>query len=281
MAKIDAVHRFSLEDMPGAPEELEPLLTQQGNVNEAVINALRGSLTHAENTTSGYFVDNFTHGVEKIIKNPLKVSPKGAESVLVEKLSTDAPNASRQRVRSVDLRYINGKDDPKAPEQLGVTVYYDIDHSDEFLEISKTADQSTLNGASTTVTWGTETQRIGAGITQSAGVFTVASAGVYNVTYQSNIVGGTFTALEVWIESASTRYGHQNAYDATGALNCVVWPLTLAAGGTFSCLAFQTNGAAAARTIDGTTINRCRVAVQRARNTTAPKARVTLFLHGG
>lgn len=292
MAKIDAVRRLSLEDIPGAPEEIEPLLTQQGDVNETVIGALRGNLSFADNTTSGYFTDNFTHGVERIIKNPLKVSPSGVQSVLVEKLPTDAPNAARQRVKSIDLRYINGKD-PKAPEQLGVTVYYDLVENDRIM-VTRTSNQTAIASSSeATLQWSgvCTTMSLGSSLQWDSGSntrVTVLEAGDYeiraHVAWNSNSTGQRC----VYINVGGTRMGAVETHNASTFFTQLdaIRVLPLVAGDYITMSAVQVSGGnldllggGALTTSDDA--GRNSLTVRRVRNSTTPKARVTLFLHGG
>lgn len=129
MAKLDGNKRLSRDAMPNSQDWIDPFLINQNQVNDSVVNAIRGNLNHQDNTTSGYFTGNFTHGVERIIRNPLiksgtnGPSPIGVQAVNCQKLYTDASSLSTPAVASVSLRYVNGND-PAAAEQVGITVKY-------------------------------------------------------------------------------------------------------------------------------------------------------------
>lgn len=293
MAKLDGNKRISRDDMPNSQDWIDPFLTNQNQVNDSVVNAIRGTLTHQENTTSGYFTGKFQHGVERIIRNPLiksgttGPSPTGVVSVNCQKLYTDATSLTAPVVASVSLRYINGND-PKAPEQVGITVQYDLAHTRPFARLGKTAVQAIGNaGAGTAVQWDSNT-------ISADGIISIASnsrimvseAGLYlftgNLEYVTNAAGirnqlFAYNGATTFTQPDGTR-GYVQAMN-TGAVFGVAVAgsalFVMAASSYVEMFGYQNSGGA----LNITTFSQLQVA--RLRNDTAPTANVTLFFHGG
>lgn len=156
MAKLDGNKRLSRDAMPNSQDWIDPFLINQNQVNDSVVNAIRGNLNHQDNTTSGYFTGNFTHGVERIIRNPLiksgtnGPSPIGVQAVNCQKLYTDSVNSLSPTVDAISLRYINGND-PNSAEQIGVTVQYSPPLGT--LTLSRTTAQTITSATVTKISW--------------------------------------------------------------------------------------------------------------------------------
>ena len=303
MAKLDGNKRLSREDMPNSQDWIDPFLTNQNQVNDSLVNAVRGSLTMQDNTTSGYFTGKFTHGVERIIRNPLiksgtkGPSPTGVQAVNCQKLYTDAASLAAPVVASVALRYLNGND-PTAPEQVGITVQYAPPPGvGNTLEVATTANTGLIGtGVNSTISWsGIVTQnQIGTSITWLAGNPTqvsIATAGLY-------LLRGTVSWDNASAVGNRTAYIYTNGNVVTKAeisaaptffTQIETTKITrLAANSTVELHGIQTSGGnlvmrgGGSLSSDILSADRCFLSVTRLCDPDpATTANVTLFFHGG
>lgn len=117
----------------------------------------------------------------------------------------------------------------------------------QYAECRAVANQSIPTGVVTTQTYDTTVVQT-AGITQAAGVLTVAEPGVYNISYEVVFsADATGSIRQVWIEfSDSTRFYARNRWAPTALDTSVSGSVTkfLAAGQTISIRVFHDAGGA-------------------------------------
>lgn len=249
---------------------------------------LGGGLLRKDNSLCAVVDLNFnnqlqlTSGVERLLANPLVA--KGATPIGFTPWYAEDANGNPLKIAGCKF---NPAPKDAAGNRLtgfvGVTVDFDLQHTLPLLEMHKTASQSIANNTATTVTWDAITNSRGSVITQSAGTFTVSEAGTYLVSWTFGMAGGTFTICQGTIISSTLTKGNaaDTATQASDYISTISYPLVLAAGATFIANAFQTNGAAAARILNGTSENRNRIAVQRLYNNSVQQGRVLGVLEVG
>lgn len=292
--KIDALKSISFEDYPDAPEWFERYLSAQNQTTTSLVQAVRGNLSIADNTTSGFHTSNFTHGVEKLIRNPLKVSPIGVKAILVERLPTDAASTTLQKVANISMRYIQGKD-PNAPEQLGVMIEYDLKHTKEYIERFNNAGQVLTTATTTPISWASANFTAPADsaitIASNGGAplntrIVVSEPGAYgflgHLTWNSNATG----VRQVWASKNTAGAGNTEFRglsevsavngDSTSLDFAFAWKLV--AGDYVEIFGYQNSGGNLALS---TGLTCPELQAFRIRNDSTPTARVTLELIGG
>jgi len=294
--KLDPVKRVVREDLADAPkgEWLDTLLTTQNQQSESVIQALRGNLTVVDNMTDWFHEAKFTHGVEERIAIPKgKPSPTGVSSVMVKKLTSAASTDALPVVQSVSMRYLNGTSATDT-EQVGVTVYYDLRHTEPRLRVTKNAAQSLANNTNESLTWQTlirqfpvpATPGISNGIiyvdSGTASRIRVTEAGQYLVSASVYFATSAVGVRDLWFEkngSAAERWGTTQIINA-GAVETGITAtdqVPMVPGDYLTILAFQNSGGALNALSTGFPTS---VAINRLYNDSTPTANVTLRFHG-
>jgi hypothetical protein len=239
-----------------------------------------------------------TSGVERLIANPLAgkgITPIGFTPWYAEDANGNPLTISGWKFnqRPTDT---NGT---KLPGMVGLTVNFDLAHTQPYLEKYLNANQSIANGGATTaVLWDATAGSRGTGISYNAGTFTLAEAGTYQIV--SSLIwqtGVTYTIAEgaLYVTGSllqtkaggtpnSSAHAYLNLAWADGPWHQFVGQFQVAAGATFSVQAAQTNGAAAARNLRGVATDSrapSYVSVARLYNDTAQQGRVIGVLEVG
>lgn len=217
-----------------------------------------------------------SHGVEVPIKNPF--GDRGAPVGFKVLDSTGTLGVASHTMRIARLTEDN---------RIGMTVQFDGKHTEPCLIKTLSADKSINSGGLTTVdTWNTdanaETNRGGV-ISESAGTFTVSEAGLYHVSFMAALENVAYTQAQVRIDATGNPQFLNNlpAAFSSAPFISVHGQFELAAGGTFTCRAQQTNGGGLARLVLSGAAN-TRVVVSRSYNSTVDgyTATVTGILYG-
>lgn len=290
MAKLDGNKRISRDDMPNSQDWIDPFLTNQNQVNDSVVNAIRGSLTMQDNTTSGYYTGKFVHGIERVIRNPLiktstkGPSPIGVQAVNCQKLYTDAVSLASPVVSSVALRYLNSND-PTAPEQVGITVQYAPPLGD-ITVVRDTTSPNFTTAVSASVPFERIEHQIGSAITWSSSANTALifnALGIVQIGYGfqwSNAAAGTSYETDVRGTAFSRKCAPSRVAPVTFASNSGVDIFPVASvGGNMTILGTQTSGGSIGIVADG--FVRPSFWARYIAPDPATTANVTLFFHGG
>lgn len=119
---LSSLRRVSREDLQGAPDWVDPLLTASNEFQEQATAALeRPLLTGVLDTY------DFVHGVEQIIKSPLGVMPSGVSDVRCRGVTVDSAGKPTGAfytlgVSRIDWRPVQSR--PGEPIRVGVTAYF-------------------------------------------------------------------------------------------------------------------------------------------------------------
>lgn len=277
--------REALTDAPSG-EYIDKLLEKINADAEQTNQALMNNLTYADNLNAAIVKYRFTHGAELKIPNPLKTRPVGMKVIR----SAAINGGTRYAVAGEpDWRFIDGTD-PRDKQQLGVTIGYELNHTQPYARFRKSANQAIANSSAQNVTWDV------ADVSDSSGVISVTSGsrlivsepGRYLVTatvvFAFNGAGnrGAFIKQN-GASGANSRVGHVLTA-APLATNFwagnVSQTVSLSANGYVEIEAYQIGGGATLD-IQGDQTNECSVAVARLRNNTLPQNEVTLLVIGG
>jgi hypothetical protein len=276
--------------MPDAPEGewLDQLLDYGNGFNDQVAKALRNGVTLSDNTpykTQSYILK---HGVETEITPPLAkgLSIKGVSVLQCEGIEVDATTLKPTgKVTSLGLGSpLVWRPSGKESGSIYVTANYDLRHTAASLSMYLSGNTvGKANASDAIVTeWDTVERADTTGtITHAAGVFTCAEAGNYLVSADLRWQSGTYTGAQLTIKknAASQFYSSLALAFTTLPIINASFPVSLAAGGNVSIFAYQSNAAAAARTMTGSTEG-CRVAVSRLYNDSTPFGRLNLLFYG-
>jgi hypothetical protein len=145
MSKLSELKRATLEDFPGAPSWFESYLQFQNSFNEDVHGRINGDIGLVNTTDAIKAVKDCVHGVEKKFRSPLW--EKGLRPVGVM-----AVDSNGESVQTVDWRVISTAGQP---DQIGVTVQYDLRHTEPFLSVRKSGNQAINISTNTVITWET------------------------------------------------------------------------------------------------------------------------------
>lgn len=208
----------------------------------------------------------FVHGEEKLIPNPFGVSSTKQPVALFSGNGVD----SNGNVLIISNYVISA---PRADGFIGLTLYYDLRHTNPSLVMYLGADQPIPNNTTTTVDWSATERSNPASpiITDSAGTFTVSEAGLYQVVTVCRLESATYTNAEISIVSGGITRGSQQFPVAWTSLPIVqaVALFPLSAGGTFITRVYQLNTAPSSRNLlSGQTASR--VMISRLYNDSTP-----------
>lgn len=220
------------------------------------------------------------HGTELLVESPVPYQVTKAYAV---RAVDPATNLDVTLPVSTLVRQVT-------PGVLGITVQYDMQHTQPQLALLGTTNQSVPNNAAapyTTVIYeATESSR-GSVIAYNAGTFSVSEAGSYQIMWSAPWEpGATYTDCETWIRfdpngTFIDLYGYQQA---KAALTDANWQscgalIRMSAGAQFQIKAYQTNAATLARTLRGTATAAAsarRININRLYNDSTPTARVSI-----
>lgn len=176
---LSSLRRVSREDLQGAPDWVDPLLTASNEFQEQATAALeRPLLTGVLDTY------DFVHGVEQIIKSPLGVMPSGVSDVRCRGVTVDSAGKPTGAfytlgVSRLDWRPVQSR--PGEPIRLGVTAYFAPPYGE--IAVERTTDQSIPNATQTAVQFSSASMQYG-GLSWSSGAntrVTCANAGLLDV----------------------------------------------------------------------------------------------------
>lgn len=251
-----------------------------------------------KDTLNGAFIEfDARHGTEKPVANPFGAVPVAFHPISAFSLTgsaNDLLNFTNLRLTGTQ-QAIAGQpvlNLSRTDGYLGITVQYDLQHTQPQLAMLGTTNQSVPNNAAapyTTVIYESTESSRGSTISYSSGTFSVSEAGSYQIMWSAPWEpGATYTDCETWIRfdpngTFIDLYGYQQA---RAALTDANWQscgalIRMAAGAQFQIKAYQTNAATAARTLRGTATAAAsarRININRLYNDTTPTARVRGYL---
>lgn len=220
------------------------------------------------------------HGVETLIANPYGASSSRFPVAILSHYATDSTTGLVTPIANISISA------PRADKRIGITVQYDLAHTQPSLIRTASAVQSiaAAGGDKQLTGWDTTESSRGSVISDNGALFTVSEAGSYLVAllvrFQS---GATYTKCEATIRAGGVNHGDSfvPAPMTDGGYFTCSAVLRLAAGGTFDASCFQDNAAAAARNVlSGASTGR-RIAIHRLYNDTLPTAAVkAVFISG-
>lgn len=267
-------------------QDLDGLLGVIGDAQESLIGAASGIVTPYFKTSI------FKHAAETRVRTPLPIGAKCMAVAVVKAIGTTLTSDGRPSTATYALQVLGGPSwrslgrTQDNGEVLGITMQYDLAHTQPYLIRTASAVQSiaAAGGDKQLTGWDTTESSRGSVISDNGALFTVSEAGSYLVAllvrFQS---GATYTKCEATIRAGGVNHGDSfvPAPMTDGGYFTCSAVLRLAAGGTFDASCFQDNAAAAARNVlSGASTGR-RIAIHRLYNDTAPTGRVTLMYFGG
>ncbi len=197
------------------------------------------------------FEDEFVHGVETLIPNPFGVSSTKQPIAMFSGVAEDEDGNA---LKIANYAISEPRDDGK----IGITVEYDLRHTEPCLVKELTGNQSIASGLSfkDVTTWNTSSsiKSRGSVISCDGTNFSVSEAGSYLVMFQEAWQGGgvTYTVFDSAITTSSPYFeDYESVAFTDGRWRKSVTTAELAAGGSFKIHVLQTNGAAAARNLLG------------------------------
>jgi hypothetical protein len=278
--KLSSIPRLSREDLANAPEWVDQLLAVSNDFQEQATQRINEDLILGQHARGIEFV----HGIERRIRNPYGSDLEGIDAIRCIGIDVDSagkPNGGTFELDVAGLRWRHIQSRPGEPSLVGVTLLYDLAHTEPMLIRTASATQNVANNTLTDMTgWNTTETSRGAVISDDGTTFTVTEAGTYAITLAAGFTGGsTYSAADVWIDQGGTARAENYlpAPFTDGPLLTTSTVLSLAAGGTFKARAFQTNAATATRTLRA---NR-RITIHRLCSDETPRGRVTLRFDGG
>jgi hypothetical protein len=208
------------------------------------------------NEAFAQFEQEFVHGVETLFPNPFGVSSTKHPIALLSGVAED-DDGNALAIASYKIS------EPRTDGNIGITVEYDLRHTEPYAEYRLNGDQSTTNNIETPVSWGTVVTADAAGvisITSNGGAplssrITVSEAGVYDFTGQiswaTNATGKRFVFGVANNNGAGATVpirGYSEVPAVTGDYTALDfsfrWPLS--AGGYVEIFALQNSGGALA-----------------------------------
>lgn len=220
-----------------------------------------------------------THGVEVEIDNPFSSLPAGFQ--IIDARSEDG--APLSVIQSAKVRSIPDT------TKLGITVDYDLRHTEPCLVMSASIAQDLVHNTNTLMAgWNTTHLSRGSVISQSAGVFTVSEAGRYLVVFKMRFgTGVTYTFNYVSIRQTAEPLLNVNIGEARVAAAQTEAPflstsaiLDLNAGGTFETRGLQANGSGATYATGSSPDGRI-IQIYRLHNDSTPTGTVRGILYAG
>ncbi len=279
--------REALADAPSG-DYIDKLLEKMNADAEQTNQALTQNLTFADNMNAAIVKYDLTHGSEKKIPNPLKTRPAGVYAIR----SAAINGGTRYAINSFDWRFVDGTD-PKATQQIGITVGYELNHTAQSLEVARTSVQSIPNNVGTLAQWsGVVTpSTLGSAISWASGSntrVTVSEAGLYLVSatasYAVNATGPRTATVKV---NNTIRWASEIAATASYYTQVTVSGQSILAAGDYIELVVA-QGSGGALDLNGfgsltsaTADNRTHMAVTRLFNSSTPQNEVTLLIIGG
>ncbi len=238
---------------------------------------LGGGLTFKDNVNCAIITLDCQHGVETRVTNPLRTVPIAffpISSMSITAIGGQSNGAARP---IDDYPTLNTS---RTDGFLGVTVNYELNHTQPCLIRTASAVQAIAHGGggAALTGWNTTSFSRGSVISDNGSIFTVTEAGTYSVAVKLPFEAGTYTAADLWINTGTVVAEDYRALAFTDRpIINVATIVQLAAGGTITAFTYHTNAAVAARNV---TTER-RIAIHRLFNDTVPLGRVTGILVGG
>lgn len=242
---------------------------------------LHGGWTIADNALAKIITLDFVHGQETPIDIPKKFGTRALAFQPLEayNLATgvalavpSAPRYNRQR----------------ADGRLGVTIDFDLRHTEPCLIKTASAAQSINHATSTDMSgWNTTVKTRGSVITDNGTTFTLAEAGSYLVLLQAQLQQGvSYSEFQIWVDVDGVSFAGGSVDDAVAFSNGPVKRFSTVvpanAGSTLKARAYQTNGLSAPRNLaaGGPGAIGKRIEIHRIYNDSTPTGRVTGILWG-
>lgn len=284
---ISALRRVSRDDLPGSPDWMDTLLGVQNEFQEQAVSRL-GELTRGK-----HYVTNadFVHGEQTRVRSPLPpgVRPRAVIAVASQGVRIGADGRPTGEVYPLAVDHIDWQplqSDPRQAAQLGITVNFDLRHTEPTLTRYRTATAALTHNTQVLIGFDTvERHRRSDVISYSAGVFTLHEPGEYIVVHKAQIQNATdYHFYQFRIEQDGTTTLAEQLIppqqpSGTGGANpraTMTAKVDAVAGTTIRCYARHLNVAANDRNIEIPT----RCSIHRLFNASTPTGRVTLHIFG-
>jgi hypothetical protein len=204
---LSSLTRLSREDLQGAPDWVEPLLTATNEFQEQATASLDRRLLVAEHAKV-----ELVHGVEARVQNPFGSGLIGVEDVRcigLEVGSDGRPSGGVYTlgVGRLDWRHIQSR--AGEPSMIGVTAYFAPPHGR--VDLRRTTAQTIANDENTAIQWTTQTAAIGEmshSTSSNPDRITCAKAGVVLVTATATFASNTTGVRNAFLspDSGTTVY---------------------------------------------------------------------------
>lgn len=208
--KLDNIRRIAREELIGAPDWIDNLLTPLNAAIEKITQACMGQLELKNNQLARVITQKFEHGVELIIANQFK---EGLKPIGIQPIVSDSPYL----IDSFKYSY-------KTDGSLGITIKFDL--GDSYVLLTRNANQSIPDVTATAIIWTTSTSLSGNlswSATTNPTRITATKAGKYVFSFVAAFAANATGYREGWISKNGTiagslsRYGHM-AHPNNGAV---------------------------------------------------------------
>lgn len=273
---LSSLRRVSREDLQGAPDWVDPLLTASNEFQEQATAALeRPLLTGVLDTY------DFVHGVEQIIKSPLGVMPSGVSDVRCRGVTVDSAGKPTGAfytlgVARLDWRPVQSR--PGEPIRVGVTAYFAPPYGDISLE--RTTNLAITNATLTAVQFSSASVQTG-GLSWTSGANTrlvCAHAGTIALTsrYAFDTAAAGYRQCYINRTGVTSYFAESLIPGGSYAGASGAEEITVASGDYLELIVAQTSGGNLNLIAD-----RVRMAARYVAPTVGTRGRVTLRFDGG
>lgn len=259
------------------PAELRKHLTPFAQAIDRYRQIFTGQVSIGDNMFASFVSFEAKHGALTPVANPLKSKPKGF--TLLEAIDSDG-NLLGVSSCTADLNRSDGR-------ELGITVNYDLRHTEPCIEAYLNASQLIGNGTDVVILWDRFISNGGGSAiayNSTTGIWTINETGLYQFSIRGvfNDAAVTYSATQVKINNNGGAAGNivEDYLVASHTFRRVGVSTThyVAAGSVFRGLAFQTSGGS--RNFLGGLVG-SRMAITRLRNDSTPTGRVLGIVWGG
>lgn len=276
---LSSLRRVSREDLQGAPDWVDPLLTASNEFQEQATAALeRPLLTGVLDTY------DFVHGVEQIIKSPLGVMPSGVSDVRCRGVTVDSAGKPTGAfytlgVARLDWRPVQSR--PGEPIRVGVTAYFAPPYGD--ISIERTTNQAINSAASTAVQWESSSRELGdlswdSGANTKIVCASAGRVGIHHLIPWASAAAGLRDTSVRLTGAGGQYYGEVVAPGGNFVILLGYAELNVVAGDYIEAYAYQDSGAPLNITAS---TSRCYMSARYVAPTVGTRGRVTLRFDGG
>lgn len=197
--KLANIKRIAREELQGAPDWIDQLLTPLNQSTEQITQAIMGQLSLADNQFARLVTQKVTQNTELVIKNPFSdtVKPIG-----IVPIASDSPYT----LESWRYNY-------KTNGDLGVTFNFGV--SPSYLFLTRNANQSIADVSDVSIQWTTAQANSGVfswATTPNPSRIAVTNAGRYAFSYTMAFAGNATGKRMAWLSKNGVIAGTASRY---------------------------------------------------------------------